>query len=78
MPPSLLPQMYAAASLSRVAYSALPDAPVQPHVNRRVSPGRVYAALRERFTAAPAPVTRIDNFPSADDTQTGEARRRVA
>jgi hypothetical protein len=32
LPPSLLPELYAQGSLERLAHSALPDAPVKPHV----------------------------------------------
>ena len=34
-PSSLLPELYADRSLSRLAHSALPGAPVRPHVERR-------------------------------------------
>ena len=66
MPPSfMLAQLYAEASLSRVAYSALPGAPVQPYVQRRRRLGRVTVSLRRRFTASAPPPTPAGCVPAS-------------
>jgi hypothetical protein len=41
-----LADLYAQESLSRVAHSALPDAPVQPHVEPTMRTRKFVAALR--------------------------------
>jgi hypothetical protein len=62
MPPTfLLAQLYTEASLPRVAHNALPDAPVQPHVEqRRRLRSLAVTAFRGRFAGSArraAPVT---------------------
>lgn len=78
MPPSLLPQMLARAGLSKVAHSALPNAPVRPHTARRLSARRVYTAVRERLNGTPASVTRLDRDAVVDCAPSPEERARVA
>ena len=78
MPPSLLPQMFAESALARVAYSALPNAPVRPHTGRRLLPRRIYSAVRRRSDATPASVTRIDGAAASGRPLPQEEHARVA
>ena len=55
MPPyGVLADLYAQSALHRTAYSALPDAPVQPYVEPRRNLRRVFTALSSTFRPLPS------------------------
>jgi hypothetical protein len=62
---TLVAQLYTDASLSRVALSALPDAPVQPHVERRAPLRRLAPALRARFSSSARPLRPAECAPAS-------------
>lgn len=51
---TLLAQLFSERSVPRYALNALPDAPVQPHVERRFHLRAVAPALRARFAPSAA------------------------
>jgi hypothetical protein len=52
-PHGVLADMYAQRALHRTAYSALPDAPVQPYVERRRTLRRIGTAIASTFRRVP-------------------------